>query len=344
MPKSEKQKLKALYIADYFLKNTDENHPVTIKDIKDYLESECDIIAERRSISRDILLLRDAFGMDIDCPTQGGSYYRLLSRRFDIDDLRMLAECVHAAKFISKSKARELVENIGSLGSTFDAEQLQEEVFLCDRVKTTRKGILNNIGRINFAMARKWDAKPKQPTKISFQYMKFQINDVHSQVERYHGMSYVVSPYKLLINDGNYYLLAYSDYAKDMRTYRVDRMKNVKVLDKPREGYEVYAAIDMETYTQRVFSMFGGKERRVRIRFENRLLDTVIERFGTEHGVHYVAEDDTHFSVSANVEISDQFFAWVCGFRKKATILAPSDVVEDMRQYLKDILKNYESD
>ena len=129
MPKSEKQKLKTLYVAEYFLKNTDENHPTTIKDIIDYLETEHDILAERRSVLRDILILRDEFGMDIECPTQGGSYYRLLSRDFELDDLKLLAECVHATKFISKSKAKELVEKIGSLGSNFAAEQLQEEVF-----------------------------------------------------------------------------------------------------------------------------------------------------------------------------------------------------------------------
>lgn len=198
MPKSEKQKLKTLYVAEYFLKNTDENHPTTIKDIIDYLETEHDILAERRSVLRDILILRDEFGMDIECPTQGGSYYRLLSRDFELDDLKLLAECVHATKFISKSKAKELVEKIGSLGSNFAAEQLQEEVFLCDRVKTNRKGILSNIANINYAMSRRWDAQPRTPSKISFQYMKYQISDVHSQVERRKGAAYIVSPFKLL--------------------------------------------------------------------------------------------------------------------------------------------------
>lgn len=344
MPKSEKQKLKTLYIADYFLKYTDENHPTTIKDIIDYLESEHDILAERRSVLRDIIILRDEFEMDIECPTQGGSYYRLLSRDFELDDLKLLAECVHATKFISKSKAKELVEKIGTLGSNFAAEQLQEEVFLCDRVKTNRKGILNNIANINYAMSRRWDAKPRTPSKISFQYMKYQINDVHSQVERRKGAAYVVSPFKLLINDGNYYLLAYSDYAKAMRTFRVDRMKNVKVLEnQPREGEDEYLSIDMDSYTQRVFSMFGGKKRRVRIRFINPLLDTVIERFGTKDAI-YSADGEQHFIVAATVEISDQFLAWVCGFRKKATIIAPSDVVEDMKNFLSDISDRYKNE
>ena len=95
-------------------------------------------------------------------------------------------------------------------------------------------------------------------------------------------MKYTVSPYKLLINDGNYYLLAFDDYAQDMRTYRVDRMKGVDRTGEPREGAEAFAAIDLKTYTKRVFSMFGGKQERVTIRFINPLLDAVVDRFGND--------------------------------------------------------------
>ena len=88
MPKRENQKLKTLYVAQYFLENSDENHPVNSKDIKDYLENECDIKCERRSIYRDIAILRDEFGMDID-GVQGGKH-KLLSRQFDFEDLLLL--------------------------------------------------------------------------------------------------------------------------------------------------------------------------------------------------------------------------------------------------------------
>ena len=75
------------------------------------------------------------------------------------------------------------------------------------------------------------------------------------------------------INEGNYYLLAFDDKAQDMRTYRIDRMKEVKLLEEPREGAEAFEAIDMESYTRRVFSMFGGQQKRVSVRFINPLLD-----------------------------------------------------------------------
>ncbi|MBR6405888.1 MAG: WYL domain-containing protein [Lachnospiraceae bacterium] len=342
MPKSEKQKLKIFYIAKYFYERTDENTPATIADIEDYLLTEWGIEAERRSIGRDIALLRNAYGMDIDY-VKGGKYYRLLSREFEFDDLRLLAECVHATKFISASKAKELVESIGKFASIYEAEKLQEEVFLCDRVKTTRTDLLRVIDLINHAMAKKEYGKRRTPTKIRFQYMHYEIGNVHTQVERRKGAKYIVSPYKLLINDGNYYLLAYSDEAEDMRTFRVDRMKKVEVLEEtPRDGEEVFSKIDMTTYTQRVFGMYSGKEVRVRMRFTNSLLDTVIERFGTGHDVYYLGDDAHHFTVSANVQVSDQFFAWLCGFRKRASIVAPNEIVEDMKAFIKDISSRYE--
>lgn len=341
MAKSENQKLKTLYVAKYFLENSDENHPTTAGDIVDYLRNECGVEAERRAIYRDIAILRDEFGMDID-GGQGGKY-RLLSRQFEFDDLRLLAECVHAAKFISANQAKTLVDTIGEFCSVYQAEQLQQEVFLCDRVKTTQRGTMAIISKINAAMSHKLDGKPHTPQKISFKYLKYTLQDRNAQVERRKGAIYKVSPYKLLINEGNYYLLAFDDKAQDMRTYRIDRMKEVKLLDEPREGTEAFEAVDIESYTRRVFSMFGGDQKRVSIRFINPLLDTAIERFGTSPDVFYRPDDERHFVVTADVEISNQFFAWVCGFGKRAKIINPPDVVEDMRKFLSGISEMYQS-
>lgn len=341
MAKSENQKLKTLYVAKYFLENSDENHPTTAGDIVDYLRNECGVEAERRAIYRDIAILRDEFGMDID-GGQGGKY-RLLSRQFEFDDLRLLAECVHAAKFISANQAKTLVDTIGEFCSVYQAEQLQQEVFLCDRVKTAQRGTMTIISKINAAMSHKLDGKPHTPQKISFKYLKYTLQDRNAQVERRKGAIYKVSPYKLLINEGNYYLLAFDDKAQDMRTYRIDRMKEVKLLDEPREGTEAFEAVDIESYTRRVFSMFGGDQKRVSIRFINPLLDTAIERFGTSPDVFYRPDDERHFVVTADVEISNQFFAWVCGFGKRAKIINPPDVVEDMRKFLSGISRMYES-
>ena len=369
--KKPNQKLKPYLVQQYLLKNTDEDHVASAYDIIDFLE-QCGVAAERRSIYRDIEDINkvmwlmenkqdDEDGIDIDAAEEAlaadedneektivyqrhakdkGFYVR--QRRYDSNDIRLLAECVYSAKFLSQGQADRLADVVCEFVSKHQGEKIRHDAFLTDRVKTSNKAVLNNISTINDAMSRRLDGEPHDPEKISFQYLKYSISDMGQQVERRKGQKYTVSPYKLLINDGNYYLLAFDDYAQDMRTYRVDRMKNVRFTGEPREGAEAFAAIDLKSYTKRVFSMFGGKQERVVIRFINPLLDAVVDRFGNDRGsVWYEKLDDTHFTVATQVEISDQFFGWVLGFGKKAKILEPPAVVDQFAAYLDKVRQMY---
>ena len=224
--------------------------------------------------------------------------------------------------------------------SEHQAITIKHDALLTDRVKTNNRSVINNISTINEAMSRELDGQRHSPEKISFKYLKSTINDVSQQVERRKGNSYIVSPFKLLINDGNYYLLAFDDKSQEIRTYRVDRMKKVERTGEPREGSQAFLAIDLKNYTRRVFSMYGGHTEHVRLRFVNSLLDTAIERFGTSD-VSYAKTDDKHFTVAAEVEISDQFFGWLLGFGKRVKILSPQPIVEEFAAYLDKIREMY---
>lgn len=125
---------------------------------------------------------------------------------------------------------------------------------------------MSNVMTINYAMRSGTLADPHEPEKITFKYQKYSIENVNKTIDRRKGERYKVSPYRLLINDGNYYMLAFDDYAQDMRTYRVDRMKDIRPTGEKRDGRAEYKNIDLENFTQRVFGMFGGKRVRVTMR------------------------------------------------------------------------------
>ncbi len=358
--KKPNQKIKPYVVLQYLLKYSDENHPLSAYDIIAFLE-ECGISAERRSIYRDIEdINKVALMLEEDCTieeaeqmldkdeelklviydkSRKGFYVR--QRHYDLNDIRLLAECVYSSKFIAEGQAKRLVNVVCDFVSEYQAEKIRHNAFLTDRVKTNNRSVLNNIAAINEAMSVKIDGEPHIPEKISFKYLKYSIENIEQQVERRKGTRYTVSPFQLLINDGNYYLLAYDDRAHDMRTYRVDRMKDVHFLGEPREGDELFKQIDLRTYTQRVFSMYGGEQRLIKIRFINPLLDAVVDRFGTKN-VDYSREDERHFSVTAKVEISDQFFGWILGFGRRAKIIYPDDVAEQFKTYLDKIRAMYE--
>ena len=366
--KQKEQRLKTYVVLQYLLKYSDENNPKSAYDIIGYLEG-CGISAERRSIYKDIedinrimLMLQEDIDLDevdrmiAEAEESGdeeeindlktvlydknkkGFYVR--QRKFEVADIRLLAECVYAAKFIAEGQAKRLVDVVCEFVSDEQAQRIRHNAFLADRVKTDNRGVLNNIAAINEAMSRHLDGEPHTPEKITFQYLKYMVGDMSKQVERRKGARYTISPFQLLINDGNYYLLAFDDYSKEMRTYRVDRMKDIRFTGEPRDGEEEFKQIDLKTYTKRVFSMYGGEQKLVEIRFINPLLDAVVDRFGTKD-VQYAKVDETHFSVTAKVEISDQFFGWILGFGKKAKLLYPDAVIDQFTAYMDKIREMY---
>lgn len=351
------QKLKPYIVLQYLLKNTDENHTAAAADIIAYL-AECGIYAERRSIYKDIEDINKVMYMlengtdiyeaetavkDDDEKTvlydksRKGFFVR--QRHFVLNDIRLLAECVYAAKFIEEERAKKLVNVVCDFVSKPQARKIKHNAFLADRVKTTNKVVWHNISTINEAVSKSIDGQRHIPEKISFKYLRYNINNMQ-QTERRNGNKYIVSPYYLIINDVNYYLLAFDDKSKAMRTYRVDRMKNVCLTGEPRVGGEIFAAIDIKAYVRQHFSMYSGDTERVTVRFINPLLDTVVDRFGTRD-VHYQKADEKHFTVNAKAAINDQFFAWVCGFGSRAKIISPAHTAEQFKAYLDKISNMY---
>ena len=70
------------------------------------------------------------------------------------------------------------------------------------------------------------------------------------------------------------------------------------------------------------------------------LLDAVVDRFGTKD-IHYAKSDERHFTITAKVEISNQFFGWLLGFGKKVQIISPPEVREEFAVYLDKIREMY---
>ena len=354
--KEKGQKYKSLLVMQYLLKHADDEHPVTIGEIEAHL-SKYGISAERRSIYRDIRDMMELLNTELDDDgeiserdklqyevtftrkkypnaEQGG--YLITARPYEFDELRLLAECVNSARFLSESQAKNLRHTISNLCSVHQAKELNTDSTVVNRSKTINKTVMASIATINQAIRHK--------KQISFKYLSYSFNNLRTQIERRGGKTYTVHPYKLLIDNGFFYVLTYDGNKKKNKVlpYRIDRMKEVRELSDPREwDKEFETEVNMSNYTQRVFSMFGGQRERVTIRFIDQKLDTVVDQFGIA-GVKYEKIDDTHFTVQTEVEISDMFYAWIAGFGRRAKIINPPHVVEGMHEFAKKVFEMYE--
>ena len=158
-------------------------------------------------------------------------------------------------------------------------------------------------------------------------------------VPRHDGQLYRVSPWVLVWENGNYYLIAYTEGR--LKHYRVDKMQNVHQLpDTTREGAGEYANFDVNTNMQQMFGMFNGPLKRVTLQCENRFAGAMIDRFGTAPILTPCA-DGEHFTMTAEIQVSPQFFGWVAGFGTGVVVSGPPEVRAEMKKTLDQLQELY---
>ena len=327
MPKSEKQKLKLLYITQYLMEKTDENHIATTTELIDYLASN-GITAERKSIYTDIELLID-YGLDIVKVKGRPAGYQLVSRQFELAELKLLVDAVQASKFITSKKSRELIGKLETLCSKKEARQLHRQVVVTNRTKAVNENIYYNVDQIYSAIAGN--------VKIRFLY--FEWNVKKEMQLRHDGAFYEVSPWLLTWDDDNYYLIAYDDESRMIKHYRVDKMLKLSLSDKKRQGKEQFENFDIAAYSKKTFGMFAGEEKMVTRSCKTNLIGVIIDRFGNEASLRENGEG--FVLVRVKVAVSRQFFGWLTGLSDAVKIVGPKETAEEYRSYLEEILTNY---
>lgn len=328
MPKGSNQKLKLYYLAKIMVSKTDDEHYITMPEIMKELEK-YDITAERRSIYRDLQELEN-LGIEIEGEPIGKSYhYHVVSHQFELPELKLLVDSIQSSRFITAKKSDELIKKLESFVSEHEAKQLQRQVYVSDRIKTMNESIYYNVDAIHNAIA--------QNCKIQFQY--FQWNIKKEMELRHGGAFYHISPWGLLWDDQNYYLVGYDSVEEKIKHYRVDKMLHISLLEEEREGKDAFSKLNMASYSNMSFGMFGGQKEKVKLRVNNRMAGVMIDRFGKN--IMMIPCDSDSFILNVDVNVSDQFLGWIAALGDEVKILGPETVVDQMRTYIRRLSDQY---
>ena len=163
MPRSTNQKKKLPILRRILLERSDENHPLTMKEIISALAAH-GIKAERKSIYTDLETLRD-LGLDIRVVRSKTVGYYVSERDFELPELKLLVDSVRASKFITERKSASLIKKLSSLANVHDRKALNRVVFVSNRVKSGNEGIYISIDKIHDAIEANID--------ISFKYFQW---------------------------------------------------------------------------------------------------------------------------------------------------------------------------
>ena len=217
------------------------------------------------------------------------------------------------------------------MASEYQASQLQHQVYVSQRVKTTNEKIYYNVDKIHTAIDRN--------SMISFQY--FQWNVKREMVLRKDGEPYIVSPWALTWDDENYYMVAIDSSDEKVKHFRVDKMLNIEFLDKPRLGGEKFSGqnADVGLYAKKVFGMFSGEEEIIKLECKNEMAGVIIDRFGKD--TMFIPKDDERFTANVKVIVSNQFISWIFSLGDGVKIVGPEDILEKVKTEVKRLSKQY---
>lgn len=327
MAKGAGQKIKILYLMKIMYEQTDDVHGLTVAQIAQELEA-YGITAERKALYDDIEILRE-FGMDIEKRKEKSVTYHVVSRDFEMPELKLLVDAVQSSKFITHKKSNELIKKLSSFSSKYQGSSLARQVYVSNRIKTMNESIYYTVDYIHEAISRN--------VKITFQY--FEWTHTKEKQLRRNGKIYKVSPWALTWDDENYYLVAYDTEHAEIRHYRVDKMVKLSVTDEVRDGRDVFRDFDMAMYSRKTFGMYAGAEQRVTIRCKNHLAGVIIDRFGAD--TTFFNTSDEYFEINVKVAVSPLFLSWVMNFGADMKIVSPKDVQEKLVKLAKDVINQY---
>lgn len=330
MPRKEGQKRKLLVLLEILARETDEKHPLSVPQLVEELQ-EHGVVAERKSVYDDLNTLNNLPDSKYEIVQQrgrGGGYY-MTETPFELAELKLLVDAVYASKFITARKSKILIDKLGQFTSKYRQAELDRKVLVSGRIKSTDEKILYTVDALHTAITA--------GQQVQFKYCDWNLQK--RMTPRHDGQLYRVSPWVLVWENGNYYLIAYTEGR--LKHYRVDKMQNVHQLpDTTREGAEEYANFDVNAYMQQMFGMFNGPLKRVTLLCENRFAGAMIDRFGTGP-ILTPCPDGEHFTMTAEIQVSPQFFGWVAGFGTGVVVSGPPEVRAEMKKTLDQLQELY---
>ena len=95
---------------------------------------------------------------------------------------------------------------------------------------------------------------------------------------------------------------------------------------------------DIQEYCEQVFMMYDGTRSIIKLKCDNSLMKTIVDRFGEDVETHLL--DDKSFMVTAEIAVGPPFFSWVFNYCRKIQIIEPQSVKEEYLKRVKEAYNN----
>ena len=320
------KKMVNVYILNILREYSDENHALTQQDILKQLESDYDVICDRRTVKA---YVDEWIELGWDIVYDKG--YKLISREFDDAELRILIDSVLFSKSISTRQAQTLIKKLQGFASKYFNAKVSHVCNLPDLNRTVNRQAMYALGIINDAISAK--------KKIEFIY-----NEMGTDFKLHPKRKdpYVVNPYQIVANNGKFYLIANYDKYDNVVHFRIDKMKEIKCLNesiKPRsEVLELANGLNRPKHMAEHIYMFSGESVWAEIKTTPDMMGELVDWFGKDFKIEREKEGYIIIRVKCN---GNALRYWALQYGPYVEILKPVKLREQLKQDAESMYRKY---
>ena len=323
----EPKKLALIRILQIFKNYSDYDHPLLQEDIAEHLENDYGITLERKAISRNISLLKEA-GFEIES-TKAGSY--LEEREFEDSELRMLIDGVLSSKYITAKHSKDLIEKLCAMSNKYFRSHVKNIYSVNDWSKTDNQALFYNIELIDDAIERR--------LQIRFDYNKY-----GTDKKLHKSSSTRVTPYQLILHNQRYYLMSYNEHFGNLAYYRVDHITNMTIEEDKAatpitnlKGFE--SGINYKVLATSLPYMYTDMVENVEFIAYKGITDQIVDWFG--ENIRITELDDKRITVSLKAS-PNAMEHWAMQYINYVEITKPAELRERIKENLQLAEKKYQ--
>ena len=318
-----------LYILNILKKYSDEDHKMSVEEIKNKIKDIYDVDIDPRTIRRNINLLIEEFGYDISTFNYNRKGYYICNdpeTDFEPGEIRAIIDTFSYSTFIEEKVGKAIIKKCKKLQTIYENEKLKNYKIYSPKGKTTNIEVIKNIEDIQNSIRNK--------NKIEFEYWKYCI--VGDKIKKKIVSTPKVSPYAIVYDKQQFYMIGIKEGNKDFFHYRLDRIKNLFELEEKIKIKKTDKEI--ENYVNTSVEVFSGKEIEIEVECNQIILEEVIEKFGKKVEIRPI--DDKHFNMKLSANPLG-FKLWAMRNLDIVTVIKPESLKKEIKEVIMDANKRY---
>lgn len=309
-----------LYILNVLKKYSDVDHMLSVAEIQRKIKELYDVEIDTRTIRRNINLLKYKLNYDISTREDNGKGYyihRDPETDFEPGEIRAIIDNFSYANYIVPSIAKNIIKKCKNIQTVYENEKIKEYRIYANDSKTENVEVIKNIEDISNSIY--------QHKKIQFEYWKYAITN---KIEKKIVSTPTVSPYAIVYSKQEFY------------NYRLDRMKNIQILD---ENIEIKKKkSEIQDFAESSTEMFGGQKLEIEAVCHVLLLDTIFDTFGRNVTIAKIPKNAEYFRLKVDTNELG-FKMWAMRNIDLVEVIKPESLRNEMKGIIKEAGKRYNS-